>query len=449
MQPYKILVVDDELSVRTSLEEWFLEDGFRVDTAESAEETLKKIQPGAFDLILLDIKMPGMDGITLQKKIKEIDPQAIIIIITAYASVDTAVEALKLGAFDYVTKPFDPDDLSNLVGNALKQKELTTENIKLKEKISELSSVDEIVGDSVEMKRVFEMVQTVAETDSTVLIRGESGTGKELIARAIHSHSKRRYFPIVTVNCGAIPETLLESELFGHEKGAFTGAHYRRKGKVELANGGTLFLDEIGDISPKMQVDLLRVLENKRFTRLGGDKEMQVDFRLICATNKNLEKLVEDEIFREDLYYRINVFTIFLPPLRERRADILPLALHFIKKYARSMGKAEKRISSQAEAMLLSYPWPGNVRELENAIERAMVIGKHADVRLEDLPLHVNEQERSSERAISLADVEKLHIEKTLKDTKGNITRAAGLLGIDRVTLYNKLKKHGIQRESS
>ncbi|OGC08944.1 Fis family transcriptional regulator [candidate division KSB1 bacterium RBG_16_48_16] len=448
MQPYKILVVDDELSVRTALEGWFLEDGFKVDTAESAEETLKKIQPGSYDLILLDIKMSGMDGITLQKKIKDIDPQAIIIIITAYASVDTAVEALKLGAFDYVTKPFDPDDLSNLVGNALKQKELTTENIKLKEKISELSSIDEIVGDSIEMNRVFEMVQTVAETDSTVLIRGESGTGKELVARAIHSRSKRRYFPIVAVNCGAIPETLLESELFGHEKGAFTGAHYRRKGKIELAHGGTLFLDEIGDISSKMQVDLLRVLENKRFTRLGGDKEIQVDFRLICATNKNLEKLVEEEIFREDVYYRINVFTIFLPPLRERRADILPLALHFIKKCARSMGKAEKQISPQAEAILLTYPWPGNVRELENAIERAMVIGKHADVRLEDLPLRLNEQERLSERAISLSDVEKLHIEKIFKDTKGNITRAAGLLGIDRVTLYKKLKKHGIQRES-
>ncbi len=446
MKPFKILIVDDELSVRSSLEEWFQEDGFNVVTAESGEIALKKMHAGPFDLILLDIKMPGMDGITLQKKIIEIDPQAIIIIITAYASVDTAVEALKTGAFDYVTKPFDPENLSNLVNNALKQKILTEENIQLKEKISELSDVDEIIGNSDEMKRVLEMVYTVSETDSTVLIRGESGTGKELIARAIHSHSKRRYFPIVAVNCGAIPETLLESELFGHEKGAFTGAHYRRKGKIELANDGTLFLDEIGDISAKMQVDLLRVFESKCFNRLGGHEEIKVDFRLVCATNKNLEKLVEEEKFREDLYYRINVFTIFIPPLRERRNDILSLVKHFIKKYSRSMGKPEKRISPDVEKMLLSYPWPGNVRELENAIERAMVVGKKSDIQLEDLPLHLNGSVKFSNDGITLADIEKQHIERVLKETNGNITRTAGLLGIDRVTLYNKLKKYGIQR---
>jgi DNA-binding NtrC family response regulator len=446
MRPYKIFIVDDELSVRTSLEEWFLEDGFNVVTAESAEDALNKMHSGPFDLILLDIKMPGMDGITLQKKIVEIDPQAIIIIITAYASVDTAVEALKTGAYDYITKPFDPENLSNLVNNALRQKNLTEENIQLKEKISELSSVDDMVGESDEIKRVFELVHTVSETDSTVLIRGESGTGKELVARAIHSHSKRRYFPIVAVNCGAIPETLLESELFGHEKGAFTGAQYRRKGKIELANGGTLFLDEIGDISAKMQVDLLRVFESKCFSRLGGNEEIQVDFRLICATNKNLEKLVEDESFREDLYYRINVFSIFIPPLREHRTDILPLARHFVQKYSRSMGKPEKHITSEVEEMLLGYPWPGNVRELENAIERAMVIGKKSEINLQDLPLHLNGSPKISENAISLGEIEKQHIEKILKDTNGNVTRAASLLGIDRVTLYNKIKKYGINR---
>ena len=376
MKPYKILIVDDELSVRTSLKEWFLEEGFTVETAESGEDALNKMHTGPYDLILLDIKMPGMDGITLQKKIKEIDEDAIIIIMTAYASVDTAVEALKLGAFDYVTKPFDPDDLSQLIRNALKQKELTSENVQLKEKISELSGVDDIIGQSEEMKRVFEMVDTVAETDSTVLIRGESGTGKELIARAIHSRSKRRYFPIVAVNCGAIPETLLESELFGHEKGAFTGAQYRRKGKLELANGGTLFLDEIGDISFKMQIDLLRVLEGKRFTRLGGSEEISVDFRLICATNKNLEKLVEEEKFRDDLYYRINVFSIFLPPLRKRKSDIIMLANHFIQKYARSMGKPKKSIASNVQEMMLEYSWPGNVRELEHAVEKAVIMSE-------------------------------------------------------------------------
>ncbi len=446
MKNNKILIVDDELSVRNSLSEWFLEDGFKVETAESGEVALQKMHGGPYDLILLDIKMPGMDGITLQKRIKEIDTEVVIIIMTAYASVETAVEALKLGAFDYVAKPFDPDDLSRLVRNALKQKDLADENVQLKEKISELSGMDDIIGSSDGMKRVFEMVDTVAETDSTVLIRGESGTGKELVARAIHSHSKRRYFPIVAVNCGAIPETLLESELFGHEKGAFTGAQYRRKGKIELANGGTLFLDEIGDISFKMQVDLLRVLENKRFNRIGGAEEVQVDFRLICATNKNLEKLVEEEKFREDLYYRINVFTIFIPPLRERRSDIHDLAEYFIQKYARSMSKPIKKISTAARELLLSYNWPGNVRELENAIERAMVVGKKPEIIVEDLPLHLNGKVRSSDNLIKLDDLEKNHIEKILEKAGGNITRAASLLGIDRVTLYNKIKKYGLKR---
>jgi DNA-binding NtrC family response regulator len=446
MKAYKIFIVDDELSVRTSLEEWFLEDGFKVETASSGEEALKKMHAGPYDLILLDIKMPGMDGITLQKKLKAIDPDAIVIIMTAYASVDTAVEALKLGAFDYITKPFDPDDLSRLAKNALKQKDLTEENIQLKERITDLAGADDIVAKSEEMKRVFDLVHTVAEADSTVLIRGESGTGKELIARAIHSQSKRRYFPIVAVNCGAIPETLLESELFGHEKGAFTGAQYRRKGKVELANNGTLFLDEIGDISQKMQVDLLRVLEGKRFTRLGGTEEIIVDFRLICATNKNLEKLVEEEKFREDLYYRINVFTIFIPPLRERKADIIPLTDHFIQKYARSMGKPEKQLTPDAKELLLQYSWPGNVRELENAIERAMVVGKKAEIRLDDLPLHLEEKTYTEGSLLSLEELEKNHIIHVIKGVNGNVTKAAGILGIDRVTLYNKLKKYGIER---
>jgi DNA-binding NtrC family response regulator len=447
MKTYKILIVDDEPSVCNSLEEWFLEDGFRVETALSAKEALKKMHGGPFDIILLDIKMPEMDGITLQKKVKEIDPQASIIIMTAYAAVDTAVEALKLGAFDYITKPFDPDDLSHLVKNALKQRDLSIENIQLKENMAQFFGMDEIVAESEEMKRMLDMVQTVAATDSTVLIRGESGTGKELIARAIHSQSKRRYLPIVAVNCGAIPETLLESELFGHEKGAFTGALYRRKGRLELADGGTLFLDEIGDISPQMQVDLLRVLESKRFTRLGGADEIEVDFRLICATNKNLEKLLEAEKFREDLYYRINVFTIAIPPLRERRADILPMARHFVKKYARTMGKPEKGFSAETEQLLLNYPWPGNVRELENAIERAMVVGKEPEIHSGDLPLKMNgEQAPPYSAALTLEELEKQHISRMLKDVEGNITRAASLLGIDRVTLYNKMKKYGIQR---
>jgi len=444
-QKHSILIVDDELSVRKSLEHWFLEDGFEVETAEDGDEALEKMNDQLFDIYLVDIKMPGMDGITLQKKITEIHEDALVIIITAYASVDTAVEALKHGAFDYVTKPIDPDDMSNLVRNALKQKDLTEENIRLKEQISEMSPVDKIVGESAEMQRVFEMIDQVADADSTVLIRGESGTGKELIAKAIHTKSHRKYYPIVAVNCGSIPETLLESELFGHEKGAFTGAQYRRKGKLELADHGTLFLDEIGDISSKMQVDLLRVLESKTFTRLGGNEEIHSDFRLICATNKNLEQSVEEGEFRKDLYYRINVFSIFVPPLRERRSDIIPLATYFVRKYAQSMAKPERELTDGAKELLLQHHWPGNVRELENAIERAMVVGKEDVISSDDLPLQLKDNGEEP-RNLSLEAMEKEHIKKVLKEMDGNVTQSAKVLGIDRVTLYNKIKKYGIER---
>ncbi|MGD2215268.1 MAG: sigma-54 dependent transcriptional regulator [Gemmatimonadales bacterium] len=445
MKKRKILIVDDELSVRESLQEWFLEDGFQVETAEDGNAALKKMAAGPFDIIVIDLKMPGMDGITLQKRVKEIDEEAAVIILTAYASVETAVEALKAGAYDYVTKPVDPDDLSNLVRNVLRQRELAEENIRLKEKVSELSPATPLIGESPAMLRVFELIRTVAEVDSTVVVVGESGTGKELIARAIHAQSKRRFFPIVAVNCGSLPEGLLESELFGHEKGAFTGAQYRRKGKIELADGGTLFLDEIGDVPPKMQIDLLRVLETRCFTRLGGNQEVKSDFRLVCATNRNLEKLVEDGSFREDLYYRLNVFSIHVPPLRERRQDIMPLAHHFIQKYARAMGKPVRDIAPEARELLLNYRWPGNVRELENAVERAMVIGKSEVIMPQDLPLAV-ETEGEEPPDKSLSAVEKRHIERVLAETDGNVTQAAKVLAIDRGTLYNKMKRYGLGR---
>ncbi len=446
MSARKILIVDDELSVRQSLREWFLEDGWAVTTAEDGNAALQLMDDGPYDIVLLDLKMPGMDGIAVQKRIRELDKDACVIILTAYASVETAVEALKLGAFDYVTKPVDPDDLSNLVRNALRQRELTEENVRLKEKVSELVQASPIVGDSPRMQRVFEMIRTVAETDSTVVIRGESGTGKELIARSIHAQSKRRFFPIVAVNAGSIPESLLESELFGHEKGAFTGAQYRRKGKIELAHGGTLLLDEIGDVTPKMQIDLLRVLETKRFTRLGGNQEITSDFRLICATHKNLEQLVEAGTFREDLYYRINVFSIEVPPLRERPDDIMPLARFFVAKYAHAMGKAERAVSLEAERLLVQYRWPGNVRELENAIERAMVIGSGDAILPQDLPLHVENGGVVEPVARSLAAVEKEHIARVLDELDGNVSQAAKVLGIDRATLYNKIKRYGVRR---
>lgn len=445
MKDRKILIVDDELSVRKSLGEWFREDGFQVEIAADGNEALRKMEVGPFDIMVIDLKMPGMDGISLQKRVREIDKDVAIIILTAYASVESAVEALKMGAFDYVTKPVDPDDLSHLVRNILRQKDLSEENVRLKEKVSELGLAAPIIGESPRMMRVLDLIRTVAETDSTVVILGESGTGKELVARAIHAQSKRRFFPIVTVNSGSIPETLLESELFGHEKGAFTGAQYRRKGKIELADGGTLFLDEIGDITPKMQIDLLRVLETKRFTRLGGNQEITSDFRLVCATNQNLERLVDEGIFREDLYYRIDVFSIHVPPLRDRREDILPLAQHFVEKYARAMGKPAKEVSPEARELLLNYRWPGNVRELENAIERAIVIGKGHMIPPQDLPLRV-ESQGAEPAKMSLAAMEKEHIERVLAEMKGNITQSAKILGIDRATLYNKMKRYGIGR---
>ncbi|MDT8436451.1 MAG: sigma-54 dependent transcriptional regulator [Gemmatimonadota bacterium] len=445
MKKPRILIVDDELSVRTSLREWFLEDGFDVTTAEDGLDALRRLDEGPFDLMIVDLKMPGMDGISLQRRVREIDPSATIIILTAFASVETAVEALKMGAFDYVTKPVDPDELSHTVRKALERKHLTEENLRLREKVSELAGGGPILGDSPAMRHVLELVETVAETDASVVIRGESGTGKELVARAIHAASPRRFFPLVAVNCGAIPETLLESELFGHEKGAFTGAHYRRKGKLELAHGGTLFLDEIGEIPAKMQVDLLRALETHRFTRLGGSQELESDFRLVCATNRDLEALVRDGEFREDLYYRIHVFGIDVPPLRERPEDIPILAEHFVRKYAHQMGRPVRELSPEAEELLRRYEWPGNVRELENAIERAMVIGQANRIRPEDLPLRETpESGQPADR--SLEALEKEHVARVLRQESGNVSAAARVLGIDRGTLYNKMKKYGIRQ---
>jgi DNA-binding NtrC family response regulator len=440
-----ILIVDDEVSVRDSLYQWFKADGYRVDTADEATSALKKLQENPWDIILLDIKMPGMDGIELQNRIKQIDKNIVTIIITAYASVDTAIQALKDGAFDYVTKPIDPDDLSRLIRNAIEKRRLVTENTQLRQQIEELLLPDEVVGESPAMKKVMEMVNTVAKTDSTVMILGESGTGKELIARAIHSRSSRRYFPIITINCGAYPEGLLESELFGHEKGSFTGAMYQRKGKLEMADKGTLFLDEIGNISEKMQMDLLRVIETKKFTRLGGDKTIDVDFRVISATNKDLEKAIKDETFREDLYYRLNVFSIVLPPLRERKGDIPLIAKYFLTKYAQSMNKNVTDFSPQALEMFTVYDWPGNIREVRNVVERAMVVAKGTQIQVDDLSFPFLTPSIPSEGE-SLEDVEKRQIEKVLNQTKGNIAQAAEILKISRLTIYNKIEKYHLKR---
>lgn len=441
-----ILIVDDEPSVRDALSKWFSFDGYRVDTAEDANAALKKLQESPWDIVLLDIKMPGMDGLELQRRVKQIDKNIITIMITAFASVDTSIQALKEGAFDYVLKPIDPDDMSHLIRNAVDQRRLFSENLQLRRHIEDISFPDEIVGESSALKEVLEKVATVAQTDSTVMIRGESGTGKELIARAIHSNSNRRYFPIITINCGSYTEGLLESELFGHEKGAFTGALYRRRGKLEMADKGTIFLDEIGNIGMKMQMDLLRAIETRQFMRLGGDKLISVDFRIICATNSDLENAVREGSFREDLYYRLNVFSITLPALRERKSDIPLLARYFVKKYAHSMNKNVADLTPETLEALTQYDWPGNVRELRNAIERAMVSTKGNRIEVEDLSFPSFPGPSNESEGDSLEDMEKHHIQKVLDRTGGNIAQAAGILKVSRLTLYNKIKKYQLKK---
>jgi DNA-binding NtrC family response regulator len=446
MRDSSILIVDDEFSVRDSLRIWFTKQGYRTEAAKDASEALLRLEESPWDLVILDIKMPGMDGLELQRRIREIDPGIIVIMITAYASVETAVKTLKEGAYDYVTKPVDPDELNHLVERALTQRQLETENVQLREKIEELTAPSAIVGESPQMEEVLGLVRAVADTEATVLVRGESGTGKELIAQAIHAGSRRRGFPTVAVNCGALPESLLESELFGHEKGAFTGAQQRRKGKIEMADGGTLFLDEVGTVSPKTQAEFLRVLETKEITRLGGGTPIRVDFRTISATNQDLENLVAEGSFREDLYFRINVFEIHVPPLRERCGDIPLLAEHFLKKYSTQMNRPWRDFAPEAMDLLTRYRWPGNVRELANAVERALVVGTPPTVRLEDLPVRLS-QESAVAHGDSLAGIEQAHVEEILERTGWNITRAAKILAIDRKTLYLKIEKYGLRRK--
>ncbi|SHE80570.1 two component, sigma54 specific, transcriptional regulator, Fis family [Mariniphaga anaerophila] len=439
-----LLIVDDEESVRDSLYNWFIEDGFEVACAENAKKALSMLEAGHFDIILADIKMPGMDGMEMHRRIRTLDPDAIVIIMTAFASVETAVQALKDGAFDYITKPFDPDDLSHLIRNAARQVEMKSENEVLKSRIVSLENIEDIVGNSPEMMKVLKDVESVSQSNSSVIITGESGTGKELIARAIHSNSSRKFFPLVTVHCGALSEDLLESELFGHEKGAFTGAMFNRKGRFEIADGGTIFLDEIGTISGKMQIELLRVLESKQFVRVGGNKEIHSDFRVICATNRDLKKMVDEKAFREDLYYRLNVVNISIPPLRERAGDIQLLVDYFIKKYCNSMSRDLITIEPAALKRMEQYDFPGNVRELENMIERAIVIGNGKEIRLKDLPISTSVPVSSAE---SLQELEKNHIQQILDKLDWNISRSAKLLKVDRVTLYNKIKKYNLKKD--
>ena len=437
-----ILIVDDEESVTDSLSSWFIEDGYRVESAENAKKALSILESDNFDIILTDLKMPGMDGLELLQRIKALNKDSIIIVMTAFASVDTAVKALKEGAFDYVTKPFDPDDLSHLIRNATKQILLSHENETLKKRVDSLENVEDLIGKSEAIKKVLHEIESVAPTNSSVIITGESGTGKELVARAIHANSQRKFYPLVSVHCGALTESLLESELFGHEKGAFTGALYNRKGRFEMADSGTIFLDEIATISQKMQVELLRVLETKQFMRVGGNKEISSDFRVICATNRDLKSMVEKGTFREDLYYRLNVMNIHVPPLRERVEDIPLLVDYFISKYCTSMNKPLITIDPSALKRITGYQFPGNIRELENMIERAIVVGNAKKIVLKDLPF---EKDVVDSKVESLDDFEKAFILQILNKYSWNISRTAQALKVDRVTLYNKIRKYGLK----
>jgi DNA-binding NtrC family response regulator len=442
-QKLSILIVDDEEVVRDSLVHWFTEEGYEVEAAADASDALAKLAGREFDLLIADIRMPGMDGIELLEKMRAEQLDTSVIVMTGYASVETAVRALKHGAFDYITKPFDPDDLSVVVRNALEQHRLKRENRVLREQIAgDDHAIGELVGQSEAMRKVREQIETVAGVDSTVMIEGESGTGKELVARAVHRLSPRRYNPMVVVHCGALTETLIESELFGHEKGAFTGAQYRKKGKFEAGMGGTVFLDEIADISLKTQTDLLRVLQEREIVRVGGTQPIHVDFRVIAATNRTLAELVKEGRFRSDLFYRLNVFTIQLPPLRDRHGDVPLLAAHFLDKYSSQMNRKFTGFDRSAMDLLIAHNWPGNVRELENIVERSVVVGHEPLIRAHDLAVA-----RPAEGAddLSLDALERRHIVRVLEDFAWNQTQAAKALGIDRVTLYHKIRRYGLK----
>jgi DNA-binding NtrC family response regulator len=436
----KILVVDDESIVRESLHDWLDSVGYNVLIAESGEEALPIIKQKKIKIMLTDLFMPGMDGIELMKKAREIDPSISSVIITAHGTIQTAITAIKEGAYDYIEKPFCPEKVELLIKNLVDHQNLIDENISLRKKIEDRFHFEGIIAKSPKMLNIFELIKTVAPTTATVLIIGETGTGKEIIARAIHHQSKRKNKPFIATSCAALPESLLESELFGHEKGSFTGAMERKKGKFEAADKGTLFLDEIGEINANTQIHLLRALEEKKITRVGGNEEIDVDVRFISATNRNLRSMVKQGPFREDLYYRLNVVTIELPLLKDRREDILPLADHFLKKYTEENNKKIKNFSPEVIEFMLNYSWPGNVRELENMIERGVILAKKDAITLAELPQNIIHPIPVEGKTIEA--MTKNHIMSVLEETKGNISKTAEILGIRRTTLYNKLKKY-------
>jgi DNA-binding NtrC family response regulator len=447
MNGTKILIVDDEVIMRESLAGWLERDGHYIEKAGSGEEALEKIKTVRFDILLLDIKMGGISGLEVLKNVKENDSDVEVVMITAYGSIPTAIEAIKNGAYDYLLKPFDPNELGVLINKIIKHQAQARENLYLREQYKDRARFESMIGQSLPMQEIFDLIQDIAPVDSTVLILGETGTGKGLAAKAIHTASPLSEGPFVIVNCGSIPEHLMESELFGHQKGAFTDARETKKGRLELAHGGTIFLDEIGEISMRMQIDLLRVLEDRVFYRVGGTQPISADFRVIAATNRDLEEAIKKGTFREDLYYRLNVISFTMPSLRKRKEDIPLLTEHFIRRFSQETKKQIDSISREAMDEIMIYEWPGNVRELENAIERAVVVGKGRSIQPGDLPLFRAEFQNLPGSS-SLREVEKYHIMNILNENRWNISRRAKIIEIDRSTLYNKIKAYGINKSS-
>jgi two-component system response regulator HydG len=443
-----LLIADDEPSICDALKVALSAEGHTVRAVENAIQAIAELERQEYDVILADLSLPRVSGLELLDRVKRSWPTSEVIVITGQASIATAVDAIKRGAYHYVTKPFTADEILHLVGQALERRRLLTRKERLEEELSQVRGVHQLVGQSEPVRRIRNMIQTAAGSDATVLIQGESGTGKEIIANAIHAQSKRRRGPLVKMNCAAVPETLLESELFGHEKGAFTGADRRRIGRFEQADGGTLFLDEVCEMHPRLQAKFLRALQEREIERLGGTGTVPVDVRIIAATNRELQQALQDGVLREDLYYRLNVILMRVPGLRERMEDVPILAMHFLRKYAARESSAVSGITDDAMQLLLSYAWPGNVRELENAIERGVVLGEGDRLRPQDLPPQLHRRDPDERPLVpahlTLEEMEKLAIVQALRLTGGNKSEAAERLGIHRTSLYDKMRRYGI-----
>ena len=453
METAKILVVDDDAVARDLLADALKKEGYEVEAFSNGEEAIERGRRGRVDVVLTDIKMGTVDGLTVLREFKRFSPDTSIVLLTSFGSLEGAIEAIKQGAYDYLAKPFKKEEIKLVVRRSLDHSQLVRENARYRDELKGREDWSPLVGSSPAMLEVYKLVARVSEGRSTVLLQGESGTGKELIARAIHANSPRREKPFIPVNCGALPDTLLESEMFGYEKGAFTGAAGTKAGLFEAANGGTLFLDEIGDLGPALQVKLLRVMQDHEVRRVGGTSSLKVDVRIIAATNRDLEQFVKEGKFRDDLYYRLNVVRITLPTLTERKEDIPMLAHHFLQKYAGGSARAVRGFLPETMALLRQYRWPGNVRELENAIERAVSLSHGPLLTPDDLPAALHQAEspasdgsdQHDEVCLTLEEVEKRHLIRVLKETKGNKVKAAKILGIDRRTLYRMAERFGLE----